>query len=297
MEGIPNIADQEGGHNGTSYAAPMVVGTIALLMEEFPMLKINPALVKSVVHLGAEKLPSQTGYFDEQAGFGLINYPNMRECLLHTNFYNFNILPTADEGDVVLSYTVAIPSLHRAYINANTMVNSSNTTEDDMPTVPAYTNYTIKVYDLEASTYVASSTLNSSVDYLSFLNESLTNSSFRIDIVLEADNASGQTEAGAIAYRVEDHQYDDCVSLNATSHQKTCECGESIIEEHVKVHIPCNNDSYHLVRCACGYQANSPHVVNPTSLKRAPCILCGAMVTIGNNTMQPWGNDCEESPY
>ena len=93
------------------------------------------------------------------------------------------------------------------------------------------------------------------------------------------------------------HIYDDCVSLDGASHQKTCACGESIIEEHVKVHVPCNNDSYHLVRCACGYQSNSPHVVAPTSVNRGPCLLCGQMVTIGNNTMQPWGQDDEESLY
>ena len=94
----------------------------------------------------------------------------------------------------------------------------------------------------------------------------------------------------------EEHSW-SYVYIDGTSHQRICECGASIVESHTKVHIPCNNNDYHLVRCACGYQSNSPHVVNPTSLKRAPCILCGAMVTIGNNTMQPWGNDCEESLY
>ena len=93
------------------------------------------------------------------------------------------------------------------------------------------------------------------------------------------------------------HTYNNCESIDRTSHQRICECGASIVESHTRVHISCNNNDYHLVRCACGYQSNSPHVVNPTSLKRAPCILCGEMVTVGNNTMQPWGQDDEESLY
>ena len=93
------------------------------------------------------------------------------------------------------------------------------------------------------------------------------------------------------------HTYNDCESIDGTSHQRTCECGASIVESHTKVHISCNNNDYHLVRCACGYQSNSPHVVAPTSVNRGPCLLCGQMVTIGNNTMQPWGQDDEESLY
>ena len=297
IDNIPNIDGNVVGHSGTSFSAPMVTGTIALLMEEFPMLKINPALVKSVVHLGAEMLPSQSDYFDEKAGFGLINYQNMRECLLYINFYKFTVLPTASEGDVVLSYTVAIPNSKCIQINANAIVPSSYQIGNSTYFVPEYTDYSIKVYDLETLTCVASSTIDSSTDYLTYLNESLTNSSFRIDIVLESDNVSGKTEVGVIAYDVYDHQYDGCILVDSTSHKKVCECGEYIIENHELRYVSCNNNDYHLRVCNCGYQANSPHVVNPTSLKRAPCILCGAMVTIGNNTMQPWGNDCEESPY
>ena len=123
---IPNLNNGDEGHSGTSYAAPMVVGTLALLMEEFPILKINPALVKSVLHLGAEKLPSQTNYYDEQAGFGIVNYQNMRNCLLSTNYSNFAMSTTAVEGDTVLSYPITLSYLDQIFINANSIVNSSN---------------------------------------------------------------------------------------------------------------------------------------------------------------------------
>ncbi len=226
LTGIPTFDDEDNPPGGTSCAAPMVTGTIALLMEEFPMLKVNPALVKSIIHLGAEKLPSQSDYFDQQAGFGLINYQNMRECLLNTRFYNFNILPTASEGDIVLSYTMTIPSLQQLRINANSIFKMPNPDAENSTIIsPLYTNYTIKVFDLTSQTYVASSTINSSLDYLIYANESTTDSSVRIDIVLESNNVSGQEEKGALAFElVHEHCWEGRV-YNELFHQFVCACG------------------------------------------------------------------------
>ena len=229
LTGIPTFDDTINPPGGTSCAAPMVTGTIALLMEEFPMLKNNPALVKSLIHLGAEKLPSQSDYFDQQAGFGLINYQNIRECLLEARFYNFNILSTAKAGDIVLSCIVTIPSSKEIRINANSIVNGFDTNEVPNPLIPEYTNYTIKIYDLVTSTYVATSTIDSTIDYLVYTNIKIQDSTFRIDIVLESDNASEQIELGSIAYEICDHihSYDTCVYLNQLSHQLFCACGET----------------------------------------------------------------------
>lgn len=204
---IPNLSNGASGHSGTSYAAPMVVGTIALLMEEFPALKTNPALVKSVLHFGAEKLPSQTSYCDDQAGFGLLNYQNMRNCLLGYKYYNFYITTSASNGDIVSSQAVTLSYLDQMYINTNSMVNSSNTKENGNHVLPVYTNYSIKIFDLSSSSYVATSTIDSSVDYLLFTNNNPNNTSFRIDIVLEEDSASSETEVGAVAYEVVPHSH------------------------------------------------------------------------------------------
>lgn len=230
---IPNVDDDGNeGHHGTSYAAPMVVGTIALLMEEFPILKTNPALVKSVLHLGAEKLSSQTSYFDQQAGFGLLNYQNMRNCLLGSKYYNFNISTSDSAGDTVASRTVTLSYLDQIFINANTMVNSSNTVENQTHVIPAYTNYSIKIFDLISSTYVASSTVDSSVDYLVFTNNNPNNSSFRIDIVLNEDSASTEPEAGAIAYAIHEHAFGPYLYHDNHSHIKYCSCGTYLTEGH-----------------------------------------------------------------
>lgn len=230
FSGIPNLSTTS---SGTSYAAPMVTGTIALLMEEFPILKTNPAMVKSVLHLGAEKLPSQTSYFDQQAGFGLINYQNMRNCLLNSNYHNFIVSNTASDGDVILSRPVTLNYLDEIYINANSIINSSVTSISRVEATPAYTDYSIKIYDVAAAKYVAESTIDSNVDYLLFTNSVRTKSSFRIDIVLEEDSASNGTEKGAIAYEIiSAHSFGAYIYYNNSSHRKSCFCGFYISEGH-----------------------------------------------------------------
>ena len=244
---IPNLSNGSDGHSGTSYAAPMVVGTIALLMEEFPVLKTNPALVKSVLHLGAEYLSSQTSYFDQQAGFGILNYQNMRLCLQNANYVNFNIPTTADVGSIVVSKYVTIPYLHGIAVNANTIVNSSMTTSSSVTATPTYTDYSIKMYDISLSKYVASSSINSSVDYLMFTNTNQNNSSFRIDIVLDEDSASTESEAGAIAYTIDDHSFNLYLYNDNKSHIKRCSCGAYLTEGHYIRQADIVNNRY--VRC------------------------------------------------
>lgn len=234
---IPNISNintkgEEVGHSGTSYAAPMVVGTIALLMEEFPILKTNPALVKSVLHLGAEKLSSQTNYLDQQAGFGLLDYQNMRSCLQNSNYSFFNISTSADEGSIVLSQDVTIPYLNEISVNANSIVNSSATVSSPATATPTYTDYLIKIYDTSTSTYVAVSSIDSSGDYLIFTNNNPNNSSFRIDIVLVDDSAGDKLESGAIAYAIHTHSYGLYWYYNNRSHIRYCTCGAYVTEGH-----------------------------------------------------------------
>ncbi len=231
---IPNVINGVEGHSGTSYAAPMAVGTIALLMEEFPILKTNPALVKSVLHLGAEKLPSQTDYYDQQAGFGLLNYQTMRDCLTKAKYYDYTIPTTALAGDIIHSQTVTLSYLSQIFVHANTIVNSSIDNGNTTQATPVYTDYSIKIFDLSTSTYVATSTMDSNVDYVSFTNDNQSNSSFRIDIVLDENCAGSEIETGTVAYKIacDTHSFGSFVYYNSSSHIKYCSCGERIIGGH-----------------------------------------------------------------
>ena len=251
---LSGLANFSGTVGGTSCSAPMVTGTIALLMEEFPTLKGDPDLVKSIVHLGAEKLPSQSEYFDQQAGFGLINYQNMRECLLNSNYANFSILPSFTKGSIVLSHVVTIPSMKQINVNANLIFYTAEPDEDDLDVItPIYTDYSIRIYDFESSSYVATSTINSTMDYLSYTNTKTQDSMFRIDIVVESSNTREQTELGSIAYEICDHvhvyywEY-----LNQLLHQNVCACGAT--GGTGRHYVTGGNGMNRFVPCAgCGY--------------------------------------------
>ena len=241
---IPDRREENGktvwGHSGTSYAAPMVVGTVALLMEEFPLLKANPALVKSVLHLGAEMLPTQSTYFDEKVGFGLINYQNMRECLLDYNSYWLFTLPENKPAGTVASveYNVTIPYLKQIDINVNLVVISNNTTVNSAAATPQYTDYRIEIYNDATSQCVASSTIDSSVDYLYYTNTSTTNSSFTIKIVLEENSLENGIQICAAAFAINDHTFHSYghhfQPNNKSTHWNCCACGDKFAQAHVK---------------------------------------------------------------
>ena len=296
---IPNInnVDENGNprNNGTSFAAPMVVGTIALLMEEFPILKTNPALVKSILHLGAEKLPTQTDHFDQQAGFGLLNYQNMRNCMLNLEYTAFTIPSTGTAGDTVLSYVIRIPYWNQININANSIINSSTVLASNSSTTPIYTNYTIKIYDFETSTHVASSTIVSSVDYLEFINKDPINSLFRIDIILESNNESEKIENGYIAYEIishsPNHHYEQ---ISTTQHKAYCECGEYEVQNHTYTEFVETSSTEHSMTCACGHTlSNQPHAPGVyeiyNNFKHYIYCNCGYFIGTSTHTMVTTG--------
>lgn len=62
----------------------------------------------------------------------------------------------------------------------------------------------------------------------------ISNSSFRIDIVLDEDSASTEPEAGAIAYEITSHahSYGRYIYYDNSSHMRCCICGAYQIEGH-----------------------------------------------------------------
>ena len=91
---------------------------------------------------------------------------------------------------------------------------------------------------MNSSTYVATSTIDSNVDYLLFTNNNANSTSFRIDIVLEEDSASDETEVGAVAYELVLHSHSYSYKwVTDTYHERTClDCGKASSAAHVVAH-------------------------------------------------------------
>lgn len=269
-EYISNVPNISGGNRGTSFSAPMVSGIVALLMEEFPVLKINPSLVKSALHNGCIQLSSQNLYFDEQCGFGVVNYQNSRNYLYNSQYNNFNIPTNGSNGNIISSYNVNIPASTKIEINVNWMINSSEVTTGDAAYIPTYTRCYIKLYDIESKTYVKTSTTDSNILFLSYINNSSINKQYRIDIVIKGEKATGGIESGSFVYNMtnHNHNYDGWTALDDNYHVSECECGLTL-----------NNPSVHIIDGA---------YVDPIGNGRyKPCAYCGAAIDTWGGGIYP----------
>lgn len=225
---IPNISTPTGFHNGTSYSTPMVTGIVALLMEEFPILRSNPSLVKAALQNGCEKLPSQENYFDEQCGFGLVNYINSRNYLINSQYDNFNIPANSLDGDIVVSYNITIPASKGIKINATWLINSMDANVNNNGYIPEYTKCRMRLYDVQKSAYVKDGLTNSNLAFLCYVNGSTASKQYRIELEVIGTKAQGGAEVGSLVYNIFKHNHDyEWVAVDDTYHQKKCECGET----------------------------------------------------------------------
>lgn len=236
---IPNITRPS---NGTSFSAPMVTGVLALLMEEFPVLKNNPWLAKTALQAGCDELPSQTSRFDEQAGYGRLNYKQSREYLYKSQYTNFYIPQNAQAQDIVVSYNVTVPAMSTLQVHANWFIEGKDVDEDDAnPIIPVFTKCDIKLYDVDAKTYVACKWGYSNSECLTYENFDKNEKTFRIDIVVAQQvETAPQVEFGSMVYYTEpitNHQHNYTHSytgkvIDKDNHKAYCACGAYIEEKH-----------------------------------------------------------------
>ena len=118
------------------------------------------------------------------------------------DYANFIISYTAKRNATVLMHNVTIPYCDEIFINVNSIINSVEDDENEERITPNYTEYTINLIDTVTSEVVASSTVDSSVDFLTYENTNPNNTSFRIEIVLEEDNTSHEGELASMAYEI-----------------------------------------------------------------------------------------------
>ena len=224
---------------GTSFSSPFATGICALLMEEYPFLKLYPEIVKTVLKASANKLPTQIDKSDDQWGYGIINYQNARAYLdtLITNcsFQVFNTPANANNGDLIKALYLYLPG--QSEINIYGLWNSMNETltyEGSTPLTPNYSDYIIYLNDTTNNNLLTINSTNNSCigKYINNLNYELYCS---ILIYLNSQKCTNNAERGVISFEILNHSHyytDNYVYFNTIKHKSYCECNLYILEMH-----------------------------------------------------------------
>ena len=248
-------------YSGTSFAAPMVTGCLALLMEQFPQLIVSPELAMSAIVNGAKKLPSQTTLWDNNCGAGLLNY-SQTVSILSDGYVLANVPDGATNGFLAGSRSFVIPA--KSYVDLSFIHTINSTVSAPYATIAplSFSKYNIVVTDSNGLT-VATSSNNSNLHLLTINNTSSTPTTMTASIYLNGSKAENGTEYSALTFfthnHVCNHHY---VNYSLVKHKSYCECGEYVLS----LHSPDTVNSY----------ISNGHIY-------APCVFCGALMDLGGN--------------
>lgn len=248
-------------YSGTSFAAPMVTGCLALLMEQFPQLISSPELAMSAIVNGAKKLPSQTTRWDANCGAGLLNYPETVSIL--SGGYVLGTLPdNASNGFLAGSRNFTIPA--KSYVDLSFVHTiRSTTTMPSFASIPlSFSKYNIVITDSNGLV-VATSSNNSNLQLLTVNNTESTPKTMTASVYLNGSKIENGTEYSALTFFAHNHVYNHRYeNYSSTKHKAYCECGEYIFSLH-------SPNTFH------SYISNG-HIYTS-------CVFCGALMDLGGD--------------
>ena len=245
--------------SGTSYAAPLVAGVVALLMEEFPRYVYQPEIIMSALIASAADLADQTTIWDPYAGAGLVDYEAARAVLSSSNYVNTIITTESTTSAVVLSRTVVVPAYSCVELALVTLHNSAVTTPSNTIIAPSFTKYTMMATGSSGPVIMARAGSSSNVSVAAIYNN--TNSSQTYTISIRRSGSKVGT-------------YDEYMSLAA------------VIRPHVHDYKQWvyYDSSSHIEKCICGLEGTvtASHVVRRTDIvdNTAPCLECGRILDL-----------------
>lgn len=245
---IPNVYDNEP-VRGTSFAAPMVSGIVALLIEQFPMLMGEPQLIMAALVNSCEKLPTQSGRFDEVCGAGLINYTRARQLLSNVNNYGYtwteNVL---EPGTTVLTKQVVINEMEGVDFSLVCMADTEKYTPTMEEIEPSFSNYKIEVY--EGNALIKSFYTSSNMIVDSFVNPNNTDKTYTFKVVLVGEKVGSHQESIALTFMKFNHYHEySFLIYNNTFHKKVCTCGNFTLERHTTNSSGVSNGKARCVSC------------------------------------------------
>ena len=242
--------------SGTSFSGPVVTGIIALLMEEYQYLRVNPSMVVTAITASANQLNGHINPWDPDGGAGRVNYQRAKEICANINFNQVS-RNFGNSGSIAKSMSVTIPQNTSVVFTAHNMYNSifSGSTVDDTSTaLPIFTKYKLELVN-SLGKVVSSDTGNSNIFKIRYTNyNSSTNFTLRLKQVggFLTTGTDVITFAGFGVDNIFNHTFTySQISNNNLYHLATCSCGFSFIQEH---HIVTGFPQLTAWCDLCGYQ-------------------------------------------
>lgn len=248
--------------SGTSFAAPLVTGIAARLMHEFPVLKRDPSLLKSVLMSGAVKLPSAQGTsIDNESGAGMVNYSNSRHIMQNYSYANKENKTGYKKDTVLFENQFSVPANGTVRINlARIIPGDYNLLLSDDPFIPttvvtlSMENYKVDIlYEYHGYTAMLDSfTWDSSSNMAEYKNPFQTSSTFTVRITLLDDTTGLFGELISMSY-------------SGASHIHSCD----------HTYSPTGRD-YHTAYCSCGtVSEHKDHTFIGETVGQRKCSKCG----------------------
>lgn len=261
---IPNTDNDVKNISGTSFSAPMVTGTIALLMEEFPELKYQPDMIMSILMSGATSLKGQTLLNDRTVGAGLLNYDGARAILLNKNTARYEVSKYEyKKGECIGEFPVYIPAQQEAVLYGVHLIQS---TEGDLFTLLTtyYSKYRLEIYTDDGAC-IYNKVYNGNVLSNAIENTTSQNQNYLVKIIMDSEYSDIEkihffsiSYAMKISYKMEEqHSYNATfIEVDEDNHRTYCSCGaKGKLESHIYRFLkknPKDSSSYCKWQCICG---------------------------------------------
>ena len=183
-ESCPNVDSNGITNTGTSFAAPIVTGVIALLMEEFPYLIGNPEAILAVITASSKQLNTQSELWDSVSGPGLINYNEAREAA-----ENFNrIIVEGEKQNNSIVYEQIINVNPSSIIEFGLCWSSELATQEELQLNDSsnydFNKYTIELYDNTTGRFLERFSSNWNINIADYFNSSSDVNSIKIKVIL-----------------------------------------------------------------------------------------------------------------
>lgn len=183
-ESCPNVDSNGITNTGTSFAAPIVTGVIALLMEEFPYLIGNPEAIIAVITASSKQLNTQSELWDSVSGPGLINYNEAREAA-----ENFNrIIVEGEKQNNSIVYEQIINVNSSSIIEFGLCWSSELAIQEELQLTGSsnydFNKYTIELYDNITGRFLERFSSNWNINIADYFNSSSNVNSIKIKVIL-----------------------------------------------------------------------------------------------------------------